>query len=102
MQMAEKTKLLPQEIIYQKKASPVAAPVDYWYMGPLREFMLNSLSDLPFDYDQKYVRDLLQPKLAEELFRQHVSIGHYAFNAIALLVTYASFTEFASKIRPEE
>jgi hypothetical protein len=96
MEMAEKTKLLPHEIIYQRKASPITAPVDRWYMGPLKEFMVSSLIDLPFDYDQEYVADLVQPKLAEELFRKHVSIGRYAFNAISLLVTYASFSKFAS------
>ena len=98
MQMVERTKLLPPEIIYQKKASPVAAPVDQWYMGTLKEFMLTSLSDLPFRYSHEYVHDLVKPKHAEELFRKYVSIGHYAFNAIALLVTYSSFTKFASKI----
>jgi hypothetical protein len=97
MKMAEKTKLLPQEVIYQKKASPVAAPVDQWYMGPLREFLLTSLSSLPFDYHKEYVSDLLRPKLAEELFRKHVSLGNYAFNAICLLVTYAIFQQFASR-----
>lgn len=101
MQMAERTKLLPPEIIYQKKASPVAAPVDRWYMGPLKKFLLTSMSDLPFNYNKEYVSDLVRPKLAEELFRKYVSIGHYAFNAIALLVTYASFTKFASKMHPE-
>ena len=100
MKMVERTKLLPQEIIYQKKASPVAAPVDQWYMGPLKEFMLTSLSDLPFRYSHEYVNDLVKPKYAEELFRKYVSIGHYAFNAIALLVTYSNFTKFASKIGP--
>lgn len=93
MKMVEEKKLLPKEIIYQKKASPVAAPVDDWYMGPLKDFMLNAISDLPFEYNHQYVTDLLQPKLPEDLFRKHISIGHYAFNAISLLVTYASFTK---------
>lgn len=100
IQMVKRTKLLPHEIIYQKKASPVASPVDQWYMGPLKEFMLSSLSDLPFDYNQEYVRNLIQPKLAEELFRKYVSIGHYAFNAICLLATYASFSKFVSRNKP--
>jgi hypothetical protein len=98
MKMAEKTKLLPQEIIYQKKASPVAAPIDRWYMEALREFLLTSLSTLPFDYNQQYISNLVRPKLAEELFRKHVSLGHYAFNAISLLATYANISKFASKI----
>ncbi|MFC1881140.1 asparagine synthase-related protein [Thermodesulfobacteriota bacterium] len=100
MNMAKENKLLPEEIIYQKKASPVAAPIDRWYMGALREFLLTSLSTLPFNYNQQYISNLVRPKFAEELFRKHVSIGHYASNAISLLATYANLSKFASKINP--
>jgi asparagine synthetase B (glutamine-hydrolysing) len=48
MAMAERKALLPNELIYQKKMSPVTAPVDVWYTGVLREFMLSRLSGLPF------------------------------------------------------
>ncbi|MEX2201004.1 MAG: asparagine synthetase B family protein [Dongiaceae bacterium] len=94
MRMAETFQLLPTEVIYQPKASPVAAPVDDWYMGDLKPDLLAAVRDLPFDYDMSYIDDLLKPKRAEELFRNHVGLGRYAFHAISLLATYASFTRY--------
>ena len=66
MRMAETYKLLPREIIYQKKASPVTAPVDRWYMTELKPDLLKSIRDLPFEYDEAYVAGLLKHKLAED------------------------------------
>jgi len=94
MKMVEKYNLLPNEIIYQKKASPVASPVDSWYSGALESFILESIKELPFEYDRKYVERLLKPKFTEKLFRDHISIGSYTSNAIAVLVTYASFAKY--------
>jgi hypothetical protein len=93
--MAERSELLPPEIIYQPKASPVTAPVDYWYRGPLRTDLLRLVEDLPFAYDENYVATLLKPKLAEEVFRRYGTIGRYASHAMSLLVTYASFARAA-------
>jgi hypothetical protein len=95
MRMAEKRQLLPAEIIYQPKRSPVTSPVDRWYIGELEPFMLEQLEHLPFDYDREYARSLLSFKLAEEGLRRFVGISRYAFNAASLLVTYASFCRFA-------
>jgi asparagine synthetase B (glutamine-hydrolysing) len=95
LRMAERSGLLPPEIIYQPKASPITAPVDYMYRGPLRTDVLRLIEDLPFPYDKRYVERLLQPKLAEELFRRYGTIGRYASHAASLLVTYASFARVA-------
>jgi hypothetical protein len=96
MRMAEERRMLPEEMIYQKKRSPVTAPVDHWYMGPLRERLLGKLeSGLPFRTDERTVRALLEPKLAEAWFRRYVGISRYAMHAPALLASYASFTERA-------
>jgi asparagine synthetase B (glutamine-hydrolysing) len=95
LHMAEKSELLPPEIIYQPKASPVTAPVDYWYRGALRADLLRLVEDLPFAYDRKYVERLVEPKLAEEFFRRYGGIGRYASHAISMLVTYASFARVA-------
>ena len=95
LRMAEESGLLPREIIYQPKASPVTAPVDYWYAGPLRDDLLRFVEDLPFSYDARYVERLLDPKPAEELFRRYGTIGRYASHAMSLLVTYASFARVA-------
>ena len=88
--MALSHQMLPERIVYQRKDSPVNAPVDHWYMNELHDDLLAQLEDLPFSFDENYVRGLLQPRLAEEWFRNHVSYGHYAFNVPALLASYAS------------
>jgi asparagine synthetase B (glutamine-hydrolysing) len=97
MRMAETREMLPPEIIYQAKRSPVTAPVDRWYARELRSFMLEQLEHLPFEIDNRYARSLLSYKLPEEAFRKFVGISRYAFNAVSLLVTYASFCQFAGK-----
>ncbi|MGH9161816.1 MAG: asparagine synthase-related protein [Vicinamibacteraceae bacterium] len=95
MRMAEEDRLIPDYMIYQRKRSPVTSPVDAWYMGPLRSFMLAQLEGLPFAYDHAYAADLLRPKIAEELFRKHVGISRFALHAPCLLATYASLTRHA-------
>jgi hypothetical protein len=59
--------------------------------------MLEQLEHLPFEIDSRYARSLLSYKLPEEAFRKFVGISRYAFNAVSLLVTYASFCQFAGK-----
>lgn len=97
MRMAEEDRILPDHMIYQRKRSPVTSPVDEWYMGPLRDFMLAQLEGLPFAYDHAYAADLLRPKLAEELFRRRVGISRFALHAPCLLATYASLTRHAER-----
>lgn len=96
MQMAERKGYLPTEMIYQAKRSPVTAPVDQWYLGPLREFMLGRLEGLPFAVDSRYAASLVSPKLTEDLFRDHVGLGRFATHAINVLVTHAAFTRLTS------
>jgi hypothetical protein len=94
MRMAEEQQMLPEEMIYQEKRSPVTAPVDQWYMGPLRNRVLAQLENgLPFRCNEEAVDALLEPKLAESWFRRYVGISRYAMHAPALLASYASFTE---------
>lgn len=96
MRWAEENQTLPEEMIYQEKRSPVTAPVDRWYMGPLRDRLLRQLrEDLPFRTNEGALEALLAPKLAESLFREHVGISRYAMHAPALLASYASFTREA-------
>lgn len=97
MQMAERKGYLPTELIYQTKRSPVTAPVDQWYLGPLRDFMLSRLDGLPFEVDSRYAASLLSPKLSEDLFRDHVGISRFATHAINVLVTHAAFTSLATR-----
>jgi hypothetical protein len=96
LRMIERHALLPREMVYQAKRSPVTAPVDDWYWGSLRSFMLSRLRQLPFAANTKYLESLLAPKLAERLFRRYVGISRYVTPAAALLVTYAGFAELVA------
>jgi asparagine synthetase B (glutamine-hydrolysing) len=90
LKMIGEKRMLPEKIVYQRKQSPVTAPVDEWYWGPLRGFMLERLEDLPFVVDRGYAESLVTPKLAERVFRDRV-LSRYVTAAVSLLVTYASF-----------
>ena len=83
--------LLPELFIGQPKQSPVDSPVDDWYMTCLKAQIISQLHDLPFEVNQKYVETILKKKVSEEWYREKVSIGHHAFQAIGLLASYASF-----------
>jgi asparagine synthetase B (glutamine-hydrolysing) len=97
MKMAEEKGWLPASIIYQKKMSPVTAPVDAWYLSELRPFMLKQLEGLPFSVDAEYAESLLSPRLSEDLFRRFVGISRFATHAINVLVTHAAFTHLAPR-----
>jgi hypothetical protein len=84
--------LLPEVVIDMPKQSPSDSPIDRWYAGPLRPIVHQMLDGLPFEYDRRYVDEILAPKRAEELYRERVSLGHHAFQAIGLLCSYAAFT----------
>ncbi len=91
MRAVERRGVLPAEIIYQRKASPVAGMADDWYLGPLRPFMLERMEQLPFAYDRAYAASLLHGTWFESLFRRRISLGSYVLTAPAMLVTYAAF-----------
>lgn len=93
MKMAEDRGLLPADVIHQAKRSPVHAPVDRWYQGPLRPFVFERLEGLPFRWSRPYVEGLLRPKLAESLYRRHLSLGDLALQTVALLTSYAALTD---------
>lgn len=93
MRAVEQKGLLPPEVIYQPKASPVAGMADRWYMGPLKTYLLRRMESLPFDHDRAFARGLLAFKPLEELFRKQVSLGNYVLNAPAMLATYAAYND---------
>jgi hypothetical protein len=90
--MAERVSLLPPEIIHQKKASPVLGFADYWYLGELRDVLLETMQSLPPHFNQDVLPSLLLPRRTEEWFRNRISLGHYALNAAAFLSTYAAYS----------
>ena len=92
MRMAETSGLVPREIAEQPKRSPAEAPVDAWYSTVLRDRALSMLDELPFRVDRTYAEALLKPKLAERLYRRHVSLDDVASHALTALMTYAAFS----------
>lgn len=99
MQMALQKKLLPNEVIYQKKESPVDAPIDKWYSGPLKHFIFDQLKYLPFESNRTYIQELIRPKLFEEIYRSFFTMDHYAMHAISVLFTYSNFIKMTQKYR---
>lgn len=82
--------LLPEAVIYQKKQSPTASPIDAWYAGPLRSTVFELLDGLPFAYHRPFVEEILSRKFAENVYREHLTISHHALQAIGLLISYAA------------
>lgn len=91
IEMIRRHRLLPDTIVDMPKQSPVDAPIDQWYTGPLRTELLDLLGHLPFAWDRTYVEELLRPKFAERIYRDRVALGHHTFQAVGLLAAYASF-----------
>lgn len=90
VEMARKYKLLPDEIILQKKASPVTSPVDYWYMRELHDYLIASLDSLPHKYNRSYIEKILSYKVAEDFLRKRL-LGKNVMNIISILVTYSAY-----------
>lgn len=93
--MVREHSLLPEPVIDMPKQSPADSPIDDWYAGPLRGLVTRMLEGLPFEYDRAYLDQLLAPKPIERIYRERVSLGHQAFQAVGLLTTYAAFTRRA-------
>lgn len=89
--MVRKYGMLPDSFVSQPKQSPVDSPVDDWYMSDVRARVVALLGHLPFEANPKYIDQLLTPKRAETWYRNRVSIGHHALQAVGLLSSYASF-----------
>lgn len=102
MKMAEEKGLLPHSVIYQKKMAAVDAPIDDWYAGPMREFMLRQFESLPFTANQNYLESLLEPHLAEQLFQKHLLTDKVIKHAPSLLVTYARFCRTLHSFKKHE
>lgn len=95
MKMAEEKELLPKSIIYQRKMAAVDAPIDAWYAGPMRNFMLDIMAGLPFDPNRAYLESLLEKHLAEQLFQKYLLTDKVIKHAPSLLSTYAAFCKLA-------
>lgn len=89
--MVRRYGMLPDSFVNQPKQSPVDSPVDDWYSRDVRARVVALLGDLPFAANPKYIDQLLKRKRAETWYRERVSIGHHALQAVGLLASYASF-----------
>lgn len=88
--------LLPEEVILQTKQSPVTSPIDYWYMNDLRSDVLDQLEALPFQWDRRYVENLLRPKRADDWYRSRIALSPHALQAVGMLLTYAAFSRLST------
>jgi len=87
--------LLPAQVALQRKQSPSTSPIDNWYMGSLRDEILNQLEHLPFDWNRDYVENLLRPKGAEEWYRNRIALSPHALQVVGLLWSYAAFARLS-------
>lgn len=88
--------LLSEAVVLQPKQSPVTSPIDYWYMNELRSEVLEQLESLPFEWDRRYVENLLRPKRAEAWYRSRIALSPHALQAVGMLITYAAFSRLSS------
>ncbi len=96
--MADWYKMLPPEVIYQRKMGAVDAPLIDWYAGELKSTLEGLYADLPFPVSTGYVNRMLTPKRSEAMYSRLisrdtadvVSISHGA----SLLATYGSMTRW--------
>ena len=93
MKMAEDYKLLPRNIIYQKKVAAIHSPIDEWLSKELNEYALDHISSLPFNYSKSYVNSLLAEQTSEKLYKKYFSDDGVVSLAPSLLITLASFFE---------
>ena len=91
MKMAENFDLLPKEVIYQPKIAAIKSPIDRWLANELFDFSLSYLANLPFEYNEKYIRSLLGEQAIEKLYKKYRSTDDVVSLAPSLLLTYASF-----------
>ncbi len=91
IELAMQRDLLPAEVIHQPKRSPVHAPVDLWYRGPLRELVLRRLAALPFAVSRREAEILLAFPAPQRLYRRWLTIDRFTSHQIGLLVSYAAF-----------
>lgn len=90
VEMVRKNKLLPEEMIFQKKASPVTSSVDFWFMGALRTDICKYMTNCPFEVREKYIQNMLRTRKLDNYFRKK-TLGRYLLQPVSLLSTYSRF-----------
>ncbi len=90
LRMAERKRMLPREVIYQRKVAAVDAPVDDWYAGPLRSDVRALLDHLPFEANDGYLDRLLEPTALARFYARRLSSDRLTSHEASLLATYAA------------
>lgn len=88
--MAERHKLLPEEIIHQPKLAAIDSPIDTWFASTLRPQLNHALAGLPFRTDSRHLDALIKTTRAERFYKQHIGSTAVISDAISLLATYGS------------
>lgn len=92
IKMTKKFELLPDEIIFQKKDSPVNSPIDDWYRQDINEFVLNIIEKSPWSIDSDFVRkSMILKKTPEEIYKSKFSADKVTSHSLSLLVSTLSF-----------
>ncbi len=89
--LAESRELLPPKIIFQPKLAAIKSPVDKWYAGRLRSFLMEMMKRLPFEANERYIRSLIDDLAAERFYKRYLSDDMVVSLAASLLATYASY-----------
>lgn len=94
IKMTQKFELLPNEIIFQKKDSPVNSPIDDWYREDIHEFVLKTLEESPWSIDSDFVKkSMILKKIPEEIYKLKYSADKVATHSLSLLLSTLSFYE---------
>ncbi len=91
MKMAEAEKLLPADIIYQKKLAAIKSPIDEWFSGELASFSIAQCNKLPFAANHNYIDSLIKDLQVEKVYKDYFSDDRVVSLAISMLVTYAAY-----------
>ncbi len=82
--MAEQEKLLPHEVIHQKKVGAVDAPVAEWYARECHGTMMRLMERAPFEADPDYLANLMREKPVEAGYGK--LIGRHTNNAASMML----------------
>lgn len=91
--MAQKYRILPDEIIFQKKQAPVNSPIDRWYENEFRPMILDVMMKNKWSpsLDTQFINGMCNRKPLEEYYKNIISADKVASHALSLLLTTVVF-----------
>ena len=98
-EMAKKYKLLPEEVIYQKKLTPGASPIDHWFEEELKGLIKEIITELPDDFSREEINSLFTKKYLLEFYRNKIAPAYVTVHAIEQLISYSLFLKHQSFLR---